>query len=402
MILPEYSLVTNKKLFSFISAITIFLIIGCNDSPTDLGVDFLSQDGVEVFKIDSSVDSIPQQSNHFKNVINLGSSDHLLLGKAENVTAKMLLRFVILIPDSILTELEARSLTVLDSYIELTKDYSFGDSAGVFDYQVFRINSSWSASTFTADSLSTLQYDNVDLSLNRVTTNDTVYSFHVDTTLTSSWLQNYADSSVGSNYGILLEPTANSQKVLGFTAFNLSGIDDPRLRIVVQKPGAYIDTLIGYIAADISAVVGEVQNTVNENLSIQSSLTSEAKLFFDLSVLPEDCVVNSARLTLTVDTIQTKTGSNFTNSLRVFLFSDSAKKEISTNYIYTLLRSESKFAGDITNIVRAWKNNVDNQGMLIRASSELRGVEIFSIKGSNASNIADRPKLEIVYARKKY
>lgn len=57
---------TNKKLFSLISAITIFLIIGCNDSPTDLGVEFISQDGVEVFKLDSSVDSISQQSNHFK------------------------------------------------------------------------------------------------------------------------------------------------------------------------------------------------------------------------------------------------------------------------------------------------------------------------------------------------
>lgn len=393
---------TYKKLFAFISAITIFLIIGCNDSPSDLGVDFLSQDGVEVFKLDSSVDSVLQQSNHFKKVINLGSSDHLLLGKAENVTAKMLLRFVVLIPDTILTELKARSLTVIDSYIELTKDYSFGDSAALFDYKVFKINSSWSASTFTADSLSNLQYDNVDLSFNRVSANDTVYSFHVDTTLTSSWLQNYADSSVGSNYGILMEPTVNSQKVLGFTAFNISGIDDPRLRIVVQKPGEYIDTLIGYIAADISAVEGDVQNTVTENLYIQSSLTSEVKLFFDLSVLPSDCVVSSAKLTLAVDTIQTKTGSNFTNSLRVFLFSDSSKKEISTSYIYTLTRSGAAFTGDITNLVRAWKNNVDNQGMLIRASSELRGVEIFSVKGSNAANLSDRPKLEIIYGRKKY
>ena len=105
---------------------------------------------------------------------------------------------------------------------------------------------------------------------------------------------------------------------------------------------------------------------------------------------------------MAVDTIQTKTGSNFTNSLRVFLFTDSSKKEISTSYIYTLTRSGATFTGDITNIVRAWKNNVDNQGMLIRASSELRGVEIFSVKGSNAANLSDRPKLEIIYGRKKY
>jgi hypothetical protein len=210
------------------------------------------------------------------------------------------------------------------------------------------------------------------------------------------------DSSLASNYGILLDPAVNSQKVLGFTAFNVNGIDDPRLRIVVQKPGAYIDTLIGYIAADISVVLGEVQNTVTENLYLQTSLTSEVKLFFDVSVLPEDCVINSAKLTLTVDTLQTKTGSNFSNSLRVFLFSDSAKKEINTSYLYPLNRSGALFTGNLTDIVRAWKNNVDNQGMLIKTTSELRGVEIFSVKGSNAADISQRPKLEIVYSRKKY
>jgi hypothetical protein len=394
--------VTNKKLRSFISLITIFILIGCNDSPTDLGVEFVSQDGVEVFKLDSSVDSIPQQSNHFKKVINLGSSDHLLVGKAENVDAKAMLRFVLLIPDTIKAELENRTLTVIDSYVELTKDYSFGDSAALFDYQVKKINESWSASTFTADSFLTLSYDNIDLSSNRTSLNDTTYSFNLDTALTSSWLQNYVDSSVASNYGILLDPAVNSQKVLGFTAFNVNGIDDPRLRIVVQKPGAYIDTLIGYIAADISVVLGEVQNTVTENLYLQTSLTSEVKLFFDVSVLPEDCVINSAKLTLTVDTLQTKTGSNFSNSLRVFLFSDSAKKEINTSYLYPLNRSGALFTGNLTDIVRAWKNNVDNQGMLIKATSELRGVEIFSVKGSNAADISQRPKLEIVYSRKKY
>lgn len=67
-----------------------------------------------------------------------------------------------------------------------------------------------------------------------------------------------------------------------------------------------------------------------------------------------------------------------------------------------MTRSGANFTGDITNIIRAWKNNVDNQGMLIRATSELRGVEIFSVKGSSATDVSQRPKLEIVYARKKY
>jgi len=392
--------VINKIFLSFISAITILLLISCNDSPTDLGVDYLKQDGIGVYKIDSSVDSIPQQSNYFKHVISLGSSDQLLIGRAENVTAKTLLRFGLLIPDSIKTEFVAQNLTVIDAYIELTKEYSFGDSNAVFDYEVYKINNSWSSSTYTADSL--LTFDPVDLSSNKTIENDSIYTFHFTTSLATNWLQNFVDTATAANNGVLLNPTANTQKVVGFTAFNINGINDPRLRIVVQKPGAYTDTLVGIISADISAVFGDIKNTVSEDLYIQSSLTSEAKLYFDLSVLPRDAEISSANLTLTIDTLETKTGSSFVNSLRVYMLTDSAKKEVSKDYLYTLSRSGNTFSGRVTEMFRAYsKNSSLNQGLLIKSSGELRGVEIFAVKGSNAANLLERPKLEIVYTRKK-
>lgn len=386
----------------FLSAISIFFIVSCNDAPTDLGTDFLSQDGVEVLKLDSSIDTINQSSYSFKNVFPLGGSSQLLLGKAENITSHAMLRFVFAIPDSIKEELAARNLTVIDSYVEMYRNYSFGDSNAAFDYNVFKVNEQWSSSTFTADSFAFLDYDNsMDLSFNRTTENDTLYSFHLDTTLTSSWLQNYVDTSVASNYGILLSPTGNTQKVLGFTAFNTSAENDPRLRIVVQKSGAYIDTLIGFVSSDISVVLGEIPNVGTENIVIQSSLTSEAKLFFDFSVVPEDVVINLATLTFTIDTLATKTGSSFTNRLSVYLLDDSASNELNPNYIYTLDRSGATFTGDITNILRAWNNRVENQGILIKSTLEFWGLEIFALKGSNAPFIEQRPKLEIVYSRGK-
>jgi len=393
--------IKNISLF-FLSAISIFFIVSCNDSPTDLGTKFLSQDGVEVLKLDSSIDTINQTSYSFKNVFPLGASSQLLLGKAENVTSNVLLLFVFAIPDSIKEELALRNLTVIDSYVEMNKNYSFGDSNAVFDYSVYKVNERWLSSTFTADSFAFLDYDNsVDLSFNRTTANDTVYSFHLDTTLTSSWLQNYVDTTVASNYGILLSPTDNTQKVLGFTAFNVNGQNDPRLRIVVQKPGSYIDTLVGYIASDISVVLGDIPNVGTENIVIQSSLTSEAKLIFDFSVVPEDVVINLATLTLTLDTLATKTGSSFSNRLSVYLLADSATNKLNPDFVYTLDRSGATFTGDITNILRAWNNRVDNQGLLIKSTLEFWGLETFVLKGSNASLIEQRPRLEIVYSRGK-
>ena len=384
----------------FISVISIILIVGCNDSPTDLGTGFLIQDGVEVLKLDSSIDSILQSSNSFKNVFTLGGSSHLLLGKAENITSHVMLKFVFAIPDSIKEQLILRNLTVIDSYVEMFKNYSFGDSNATLDYKVFKVNEYWSSSTFTADSFAFLDFDNTsDLSFNRTNVNDSLYSFHLDTTLTSAWLQNFADTNVASNYGIVLSPNDNSQKVLGFTAFNTSGENDPRLRIIVEKPGAYVDTLIGYISTDLSVVLGDIPNVGIENLAIQSSLTSEAKLFFDLSSIPENVVINSASLTLTIDTIASKVGSSYTDKLAVYLLADSAENELNDDYVYSLSRSGSTYTGEITNIVRAWNNNVENQGMLIKSSLEFWGLEIFAIKGSNAALIEQRPKLEIVYSR---
>jgi hypothetical protein len=392
--------VIKKISLLFISVFSIILIVGCNDSPTDLGTGFLIQDGVEVLKLDSSIDSILQSSNSFKNVFTLGGSSHLLLGKAENITSHVMLKFVFAIPDSIKEQLILRNLTVIDSYVEMFKNYSFGDSNATLDYKVFKVNEYWSSSTFTADSFAFLDFDNTsDLSFNRTNVNDSLYSFHLDTTLTSAWLQNFADTNVASNYGIVLSPTDNSQKVLGFTAFNTSGENDPRLRIIVEKPGAYVDTLIGYISTDLSVVLGDIPNVGTENLAIQSSLTSEAKLFFDLSSIPENVVINSASLTLTIDTIASKVGSSYTDKLAVYLLADSAENELNDDYVYSLSRSGSTYTGEITNIVRAWNNNVENQGMLIKSSLEFWGLEIFAIKGSNAALIEQRPKLEIVYSR---
>ena len=353
-----------------------------------------------VLKLDSSIDSILQSSNSFKNVFTLGGSSHLLLGKAENITSHVMLKFVFAIPDSIKEQLILRNLTVIDSYVEMFKNYSFGDSNATLDYKVFKVNEYWSSSTFTADSFAFLDFDNTsDLSFNRTNVNDSLYSFHLDTTLTSAWLQNFADTNVASNYGIVLSPNDNSQKVLGFTAFNTSGENDPRLRIIVEKPGAYVDTLIGYISTDLSVVLGDIPNVGIENLAIQSSLTSEAKLFFDLSSIPENVVINSASLTLTIDTIASKVGSSYTDKLAVYLLADSAENELNDDYVYSLSRSGSTYTGEITNIVRAWNNNVENQGMLIKSSLEFWGLEIFAIKGSNAALIEQRPKLEIVYSR---
>jgi hypothetical protein len=391
-----------KKIFSFlVPAIFALLLISCNDSPTDLGKDFLLQDGVGIYSFDSSIDSMNQTSRQIKKVYSLGSSARLLIGKAENVKAHSLLKFVFSYADTITTQIKNNELKILDSWVELVKDYRFGDSASTFDYAAYKITSNWTSFGFTTDSLPFLTRESNDISSLRSTENDTLYTFHIDTTVTSFWLHTYADTGFnGYNYGLLISPTDNAQQVLGFKAFTVSDLDVTLLKIVVQKPGSYIDTLFAYISSDVSVVEGEVAVVGDENIAIQASLTSQAGLFFDLSVLPENITINSATLTVTVDSVLTKTGSSYSNLLLAYLVADSTKDSVDANYFADLTSSGNTFTGNISNIVRAWNNNVSNQGMILKAFSEVYGIELFVIKGSNAAIESQRPKLKIVYSRK--
>lgn len=393
----------KKNLRFFISLIFALILISCNDSPTDIGKNFVDPlDGVELFTFDSSVDSMNQSSTTIKNVYSLGASSRLLIGESGNLKAHSLLKFFFSYADTIKEQIANNELDVLDSWIELTREYNFGDTNAVFDYAAYKITSNWTPSGFSADSLSLLTKESNDISSFRTTANDTLYTFHLDTTVVSFWLHDYVDTSSSFfNYGLLISPANGCQQIFGFTAYNTSGENEPVLRIVVQKPGSYIDTLTGYILSDISAVEGNVANVGNENLAIQGSLTSEAKIFFDLSVLPKNITIHSATLTLTKDTIQTKFGSSYQDLLLAYLLADSTKDSIDTDYYGSLSSSGNTYTGDISDIVRAWNYNTSNQGIIVKAYTEFYGVELFAVKGSNAAIINQRPKLKIVYSRKK-
>ena len=392
-----------KKFFPFlIPAIFALILISCNDSPTDLGVGYVDNlDGVGLYKFSS--DSVTQSSNSFEHVYSLGGSARLLIGKAENASAYSMIKYKFSLADTIIADIKSNKINVLDSWVSLVKDYKFGDSSAAFDYNVYKINSGWSSSTFSADSfnLGLLSYDNVNVSSFRETDNDTLYTFHLDTTVTSSWLHSFADTSLDyTNYGILISPKSESQKVLGFSALSSTGEDQPLLTYVIEKPGVYIDTVYAYTYADISFVTGNRFDAGPENLVIQSSLSTEAKLFFDLSSLPKDITINSATLTLTVDTLQTKVGKPYNNALTAYLIADSTIDSVYSGVYASLSRSGATFTGKVTELVRTIGGNITNQGFIVKASSELYGIEIFAIKGSNAANVSQRPKLEIVFSRR--
>jgi hypothetical protein len=341
-----------------------------------------------------------QASSYFKRTIPLGNASTLLIGKSHNVEASVLMKFLIILSDSIRTAMLNDSATVKSSWIELSKVYTFGDSLAPLDFTVHKVNSPWTASGFDADSLPGLSYDASDLSSNRKFT-DTLTTFTLSNSIATEWLKESADTTLSSSEGIYFKPSQNAKKVIGYQALSISSSVATLLKIVIEKPGVYTDTLTFFPAQDISVVKGNLPQIPQEDIMVQAGLIANSKIWFDVSRIPGNTLINHAELTFNVDTLETVTGDNYLNSLVAINLSDSTTLAYDTLQSIVLYRNGNQFTGNITAIVQKWIDTGENQGMLIQANNQSRGLELFALKGSSAKDYSLRPRLKIIYTSQK-
>jgi hypothetical protein len=231
------------------------------------------------------------------------------------------------------------------------------------------------------------------------TITDTLYTFHLDGSLPLAWMKNAADKTLGSNFGIYLDPTDASNKVIGFQAFTAISSEAAKLTVVIEKPGVYVDTIKGFIEADISLVDGPLPNLSTDLISVQSSVSINSRLTFDLGPVPDGIVINKAELFITPDTIASIKGSRFTNSLRLFYLKYADSLNTEGNPVFLSFK-DNKYSGDVTLFVRNWINRKENNGILIEAGNPTSGLELFALKGSTYIEFSERPRLRITYTIK--
>ncbi|RKY99602.1 MAG: hypothetical protein DRQ13_01990, partial [Ignavibacteriae bacterium] len=152
--------------------------------------------------------------------------------------------------------------------------------------------------------------------------------------------------------------------------------------------------------ADVSIVDGDLPLLPQEDIAVQSSVSVNSIIAFDLSDVPEGVVINSAELIIQRDSLNTITGSSFSNSLLAYFVEDSTTKEVAEEGAFLLSFNDNSYSGDITSYVRIWINENRNQGVLLRSGNAIEGLELFALKGSTAADFAERPRLRIVYTVK--
>jgi hypothetical protein len=384
----------------FIPLIFLALLFSsCNDGPSSIGSDLVSSENLVIKTFDTSVDSVAQYTKYFKNVIPLGASAKILIGKSGDTEASGLIRFLFSFPDSLKADINDDNINVVEAKVTLTRAYQFGDSSASFNFSVHKVTSYWSPFNFTIDSLPNLEYDAADISSN-LTATDTTYFFNLNSDAVSSWLKYSADNSNEPNYGMYLTPDASSGKILGFDAYTSLSTTPAELEVVIQKTGSYIDTIKGLIIADNSLVSGDLPVIPSDEIAVQSGISINAFVAFDFSSFPKGTVINSADLIFTEDTLVSKTGSSFSNSLKIYFVKDSSDMSIESASELTLNYSEGKFSGDISSYVQNWAFRENNKGIIIRPGNQFEGLELFALKGSNALDINIRPRIKIVYTVK--
>ncbi len=392
----------QKALFIIVGVFSVFFF-SCSQNPTAIGSDLLNGDFQSVKTLDSVTDSLKQTSSYFKQSIPLSISSYLFLGKKNNVQGSILIKFLITLPDSINQALKANTAQVISSLVTFPSGYFYGDSTANLDFNVYQINNSWTVANYTADNLSSLNYTPTDLSSNRNVT-DSLTTFKLSNTLTTQWAIAAADSVDSTIYGIYLLPTSNSQKIIGFSN-STSNTPQINLQMVIQKTGAYIDTVTLYPAQDVSVISGSLPKVNSEDIVVQAGLEVNSKLWFDLSKIPSNAVINHADLILTPDSSNQLFGNTFYNTLVASMLKDSASALIdssSTNYYGQLLPlSSGQYFGNIAAIVQHWVSTNSNQGLILEADGNLLGLELYALKGSNAANFQSRPHLRITYSLRK-
>lgn len=375
---------------------TMFLS-SCSDDPSSVGMGILDNSDYIALNADSSIQT--QSASYFLTPAKLTASDRVLLGKFGNLQASMLVQFAFsTLPDTTRKGLLDGTVTVKSAAVEMSPVYTLGNSSAGFDFSVHKINNKW-GQTFTADSLSKLNYEASDLKVSQLTTTDTLYTFNLNNNAVSGWLKDslYINSS---NYGLYFAPGANSGRIVGFQAIALTLVKPiMKMTVVFTKQGGGSYTLSFNANNDLHTVSGQLPQITTSDLVVQGGLAVSSKFQVNVSNIPQDAIINSAVLELTVDTLQSAVGNPASSYLVVQFLTDNSTNAYDTTKTTVLNRSGNVFSGNIAPHLQRWLNKETNNGLMISLGNETASGDLYTFMSGNS---AHRPRLKILYtARKK-
>jgi hypothetical protein len=161
---------------------------------------------------------------------------------------------------------------------------------------------------------------------------------------------------------------------------------------VIKELDNVRDTI--FVSAAVTSYYGFSRNfnKNDENIVMQSGVAYRTKLTFDISALPQHIHISNATLTLTLDNLNSYTGTTGADSLVAF-----ANQYSTLSAGYLSAGGKRVFDINMTMFLQFWHERQNNNGIEIAHWGELITLDRLSFYSNSALNPDDRPKLKIEY-----
>lgn len=411
----------KSNILKAVFAILFFtaLFIACEDDPTSLGLENIPQeDLIGLLELNSIETEMEQISSYYNASLidtgwNIGTSIRVHVGRYEDLVSKMLIVFRSNVADSIATYYEDNEIRINKAWVELKPRNILGDSTANFDFTVSKINTNWTSSSFTLDSLAKITPFTEQISIN-TDVSDSLISFEISADLAKQWIEGSINDSTELNNGLLFEPTNGTNKILGFYSLHEDNIADgydyiPVTKIEIEKNGwSKKDTLNFYSFRDVHILTEGYPTQREDYIYIQSGIPIRANYYIDVSSIPENSIIVDATLDFYYDPELTLNGNPASKTINLLMYADSTNKQLLTGTrIVSLIKdtAENKYSGRVTSMVQLWrqgeaKGGADNQGVFVYAIDEEYTLNRLAFYGPKYSNPLLRPKLTIKYSKR--
>jgi hypothetical protein len=372
------------RVIFFIPILFLILMNGCTDDPPNaVGVSILpSRDGFNILSFDTTAN---YSSSYLKRLS--GASTLLMLGKYQDNEAASILTFNL---DSTLFPGSKIDSATLFFHI----GYKFKDSVGTIGFQIRNMRSSWTAGTYTWDSLSTSSYSDTILESHvmHIQPGDTTLSIRLDTAVVRSWIW----SGMGK-CSIILLPTSSSTMILGLSSSGSTETLMPKLSIAYHDSvdSSRVDSIFTttkvYVANNTFPVAAQ-------HFFVQGAVADQGLLKFDVSRIPKNVSITSATLQLSLDTTLSVRGYSTDSSLTAYIaLDDSAKPTAGGLYGTGSFINSHTVTFPIASVVQQWVTKQTNHGVIIEVTSDYINFDRYSFYDFTAAPSL-RPTLTVKYS----
>lgn len=374
--------------FSTLAVITIIIlglswIIGCSDDPNAVGISILPpQDSLHIVTYTASATSTTSFLDRVR-----GTSSTLLIGKSNGMEIRTLLQFagISAIPSTAIIDSAVLNLHIV---------YRFKDSSGTLGFEVHRMTQAFTGTTFTWDSTtaSGVYSDTVSGTfLRNITNQDTIVSVRLDTTLLKQWRQT-------DNGSIILLPNSpNTNIVAGVSNSTFL----PQLTISYHDSTDTTKTISPTSSSGLFVADGTLP-VLPSSFILQAGIVDRGIIRFDsLSLaVPLKASITQAILEVSLDTSSSLMNSYTVDNIVAYLLRKNTlpydSVALGTSCTPAYIGAQKIYRADIKAIVQQWFIHEPNNGLLLRAGSELTTLDRFALYGANAS-VTLRPRLKITY-----